>query len=514
MKKLLYSSVAVIASCGVAAADVSVGGDASVGIKFDDSADNNLSIAHNVDLNLTLSGQTDGGLSFGASATITNSQGVEVEVKSKPSTVSTVTAMDSDTDTDTHTGRYFSQDAVTYLGADGLPVYTDTVNAAGTMLERTYHTKIPGSNFMLAAAGTPVVIGPEGSTQVTVVNVNPMGVDAADPPVIFSYSNAEGNPAAWNTGTLSANGGSIQKWGDRYVIQNAASGASSYLVFAKIDGNWMTVGQLAAALVTADSVDVESITPSAPINPNHLRLLMEIDRAVSAMEAGMAQDQEPETDPHDPVTFTDTTSVADSKAEGSIDEKATVYISGGFGTFTVGDVDAGDTMASGIADIGYDGIGVDDVAEKLRGESYRDFLYEFSAGGVSFGVSSVAGGDSSAMGIKYSLDPVSVGLGYARKGGENVVSVGVGAGLGGVSANIMYSRRSDGDTAAGMDASFSAADNMTVTVAGASNTIEGDKTSAFGIGLTFDLGGGAELGTGVGSIGGDTKADLGLNLVF
>ena len=77
MKKFLCSSAVFIASCGVAAADVSVGGDASVGIKYDGGADGTkTSIAHNVDLNLSLSGQTDAGLSFGASVTITDQQSV------------------------------------------------------------------------------------------------------------------------------------------------------------------------------------------------------------------------------------------------------------------------------------------------------------------------------------------------------------------------------------------------------------------------------------------------------
>ncbi|MDE0113072.1 MAG: porin [Albidovulum sp.] len=506
MKKLLYSSAVLIASCGVAAADVSVGGDASVGIKYSEGDD--LSIAHNVDLNLALSGQTDAGLSFGASVTITNSQGVEVEVKSKSSPVGTVTAMDSDTNT--HTGMFYSPNGRTYLDSDdGMPVYTESAGADGVSILTTYHTLVPGSNFTLAPNATTAVTVGTGDAAVVVMDLAASGVGAADSGILSIYDEDD-DQVAWTALSASAGdtGGTIHKWGDRYIIQ---TGASAFSVFEMSDGEWQEVGSVSA--VSADELNAfTATTPDNPENTLHIPLLTQIHRAVSAMEAGMAQEQE--TEPNPDVTFTDTTSVADSKAEGSIEEKATVYISGGFGTFTVGDVDAGDTMASGIADIGYDGIGVDDVAEKLRGKSDRDFLYEFSAGGVSFGVSAAAGGDSSAMGIKYSLDPVSVGLGYARKGGENVVSVGVGAGLAGVSANIMYSRRSDGDTAAGMDASFSAADNMTVTVAGSSNNVDGEKASAFGLGLTFDLGGGATLGTGVGSVDDVTKADLGLNLVF
>ena len=212
----------------------------------------------------------------------------------------------------------------------------------------------------------------------------------------------------------------------------------------------------------------------------------------------------------------------------ALENKAKVFISGGFGKITVGDVSAGDNMASGIADVGYDGVGVDNVAEGLKGKSSRDLLYEFSAGGVSFAVSTDTAGDGAAMGVKYSLDPISVGIGYASESPEGgskatVISAGVGASLAGVSTNLMYSRKSTSgggsENSVGMDASFAASDNLTVTIAGASSEdMDMVKSSAFGVGLTFDLGGGATLGTGIGSIkeGDDskTKADLGLNLEF
>ena len=44
----------------------------------------------------------------------------------------------------------------------------------------------------------------------------------------------------------------------------------------------------------------------------------------------------------------------------------TVNVSGSFGTLTIGDNDAADLTAGGIADIGMNGIGVDDMVEGLR----------------------------------------------------------------------------------------------------------------------------------------------------
>ena len=47
----------------------------------------------------------------------------------------------------------------------------------------------------------------------------------------------------------------------------------------------------------------------------------------------------------------------------------TVFVSGAFGKITIGDNDAADLLAGGITDVGLNGIGVDDNAEMIRGNS-------------------------------------------------------------------------------------------------------------------------------------------------
>ena len=47
--------------------------------------------------------------------------------------------------------------------------------------------------------------------------------------------------------------------------------------------------------------------------------------------------------------------------------EGTVFISGAFGTVTFGDNDSADLTAGGLADVGLNGIGVDDIAEAIRG---------------------------------------------------------------------------------------------------------------------------------------------------
>ena len=66
MKKVLLTSTAIVAFAGAAAADVSLSGSAELGL-FDDGSDGeNLGFFSSVDVRFSMTGETDGGLSFGA----------------------------------------------------------------------------------------------------------------------------------------------------------------------------------------------------------------------------------------------------------------------------------------------------------------------------------------------------------------------------------------------------------------------------------------------------------------
>lgn len=64
MKKLLLATTALVASAGVAAADVTVGGDGRMGLVYDGS---DWEFTNRVRVSFTLSGETDTGLAFGGS---------------------------------------------------------------------------------------------------------------------------------------------------------------------------------------------------------------------------------------------------------------------------------------------------------------------------------------------------------------------------------------------------------------------------------------------------------------
>ena len=65
----------------------------------------------------------------------------------------------------------------------------------------------------------------------------------------------------------------------------------------------------------------------------------------------------------------------------------TVHVSGSFGTLTIGDNDSADLTAGGIADIGMNGIGVDDMVEGLRGTTAAQLRYDNDFGQIKIAIS-------------------------------------------------------------------------------------------------------------------------------
>ena len=85
MKKVLFASTALVAFASAAAAEVTLSGMAEMGI-FDTNADGVDPQFHtDIDVTFTMSGETDGGLVFGASVDLDESDGSNVGESSAPS---------------------------------------------------------------------------------------------------------------------------------------------------------------------------------------------------------------------------------------------------------------------------------------------------------------------------------------------------------------------------------------------------------------------------------------------
>ena len=261
-----------------------------------------------------------------------------------------------------------------------------------------------------------------------------------------------------------------------------------------------------------------------------------------------------------------------------------VYISMDMHKLTIGsDLDRGDQVAGGLKDVGFDGIGIDDIAEKVWAKTARDVRYDgdFGIAKVAFTYGDNKGDAEWAAGFSFNVDPVKVGAGFDS---NNVMSIGMGFSHGLISMNALFStdsdwheadneerKVSDGDglatavnfkrtnapdlknQAMGIDMTYqmSEATSLVLVAAqhkqesvssyfktsgtGAAATVDGsDDTNtgedsgleqvwaakssttvdAFGVGFSHDLGGGATLKAGAGSVDSNAVADLGITMKF
>lgn len=207
---------------------------------------------------------------------------------------------------------------------------------------------------------------------------------------------------------------------------------------------------------------------------------------------------------------------------------AEVFLSGAFGTLRVGDLDPA-TDGFGIADLGFSGIGIDDVAEQYRNATAgADVSWSFSREGLSF-VASAEIGDQSSVGLaaEYAAGPFNIGLGYVddADAGNNTVSVTAGWSYGSVAINGLYSDWSSGGQGYGVDLSVDTGP-ATVTAAwaqarGAEADPDEGLGDAYGIGVAMPLSDGLTVSGGVGIIetdatpdGSRTVADFGVTMSF
>jgi len=208
------------------------------------------------------------------------------------------------------------------------------------------------------------------------------------------------------------------------------------------------------------------------------------------------------------------------------------YISGAFGTLTVGDVSAA-ADGHGIADVGFDGLTVDDDIENLRYPGVaQDMHFKTTVGDMSVTLTYAAGttaagaasdGDFGAL-IGFDAGEFGVTVGYsddssAASGaaGAGALSAGITYDVGGISLAGFFADNSVNSGSA-FSASYAIDANTTVTAVYASTNAANDK-SDFGIGFKTSLGGGVSLAGGIGRVDPTagtsvTAADLGFNIAF
>jgi len=203
---------------------------------------------------------------------------------------------------------------------------------------------------------------------------------------------------------------------------------------------------------------------------------------------------------------------------GGIDNEV-VYIEGGFGKLEFGDVDNAVQAVTGLADLGLDGLGTDDIAEDLRNDSAADMLYTGNFNGFEVALSHLFNGDDWGIGVKFAPGDYTVALAYDEAAGTNAVHLQAGANVADFALAALFSTTvGDPDpelTSYGITAgySFGAVDVM-AAYSRAEDGVADTDVEGFGIDVTYDLGGGAKFKAGVAEVGEQARADFGISMTF
>ena len=200
---------------------------------------------------------------------------------------------------------------------------------------------------------------------------------------------------------------------------------------------------------------------------------------------------------------------------GTVDE-GSVTLSGDFGSIRVGAVSSATTNV-GLADVGFDTIGIDDAAEKGRnaGDTH-DVEWHYSMDEIALTASIDTSDDDMAISAGWSSGSLSIAVAHSAAGatgGATATAGSIGTSVGGFAVKMMAASHSTANfDSVGLQASMPVDGLGTVTFVTGSN--DTDSKSSWGVGFSKALGGGATLAGAFGSANGNDVADLGISLSF
>jgi len=209
-------------------------------------------------------------------------------------------------------------------------------------------------------------------------------------------------------------------------------------------------------------------------------------------------------------------SVADDVHTKVVDA-GSVSITGDFGTIRVGAASTAGTVV-GIAEVGFDGIGMDDAAELGRnvGGTTPNVQWNYTMDDIALHVSTETSSDNMAAAMSWTSGSLAIALSHASVGTTNGATATAGSistSVSGFAVTVMAASNSDNTKdSLGMSASMPVEGLGSVTfVTGSNNT---DAKSTYGIGFSKVIGEGVTLAGGFGSANGNSKADLGIGFSF
>ena len=202
-----------------------------------------------------------------------------------------------------------------------------------------------------------------------------------------------------------------------------------------------------------------------------------------------------------------------------------VYVSYNGFKVTVGDV--GGQTNEGVADVGYQGVGADDLVTQADTGNY-DVNVSYAISGISLGVSVGSDTEDTAVSISGEMSGVSFAVSSTdiNKAGSTaatakrqITELALGYTMGAVSINAAYtSTNYDAAGTADLDGygvSVAYTSGAMTLTAAMSDTDATGQDAAYGVGVAYDLGGGLAVKGGYGRNSSDkASADLGLTMSF
>lgn len=204
--------------------------------------------------------------------------------------------------------------------------------------------------------------------------------------------------------------------------------------------------------------------------------------------------------------------------DGNANNTGNVYVSGAFGTLSVGSESSAAEYAVGdLAGVGFTGAGSGNENTFIGGGSVvytysADALTIYASVGETAGVGgNVLNSDSFALGVKYVAGALTVGVGYEDAVDAHTIA-SVAYAMGDTTVKASY-----GKAGTFSQAGVSVAHTMgAASLAAFYRTTEtaGVKADFTGVGVAYDLGGGASAAAGIADNNGTSTVEAGLNFSF
>jgi outer membrane protein OmpU len=221
---------------------------------------------------------------------------------------------------------------------------------------------------------------------------------------------------------------------------------------------------------------------------------------------------------------------ADKASEAANGSAGSVFISGAFGKLEMGDVDSAAEAAVGhVAGVGYTGLGDPNEINYIgAGATANDpvvMLYTYASGdftvNLSANDSAASATQSYGIGGSYTMGDYKIAAGYEDGGADSKSYLGVSGTFGAIEAKFVAAgQSSDVATRDGNEYALSVVYTTgAIAVTGFYKSDDRPTVAvvSYGLGASYDLGGGAKLVGGLAAddaAGNDTAYDLGVSFSF